>query len=732
VNILLLTPPSTEPLARELADTHLSDSETRIIVTEPTAPDDEHDHKHAPFKRSNAYDAVDYVQTHRWPVEPAWIDTLLTLSRLRNTKPLRDELDRIASSSNELARDEFDNADFIIAFDNTAVLPLLHWSKPWAMIETTRLRSGNHASTPIAKLCRTLAPHLVHRAFTPGAQRRSGSTTRALTRSRLESAISQLPPILSDENSSATRAHHTTIQKRYELRYESSYADEYDDLYHAAIVYKRMDQRLAQLIADIAKDRSTPVRLLDLGCGPGSLVPALRERSDLNLDYVGVDLVPAMIHYARRKYPDEQFEVGDMEALDFPDNSFDIVLCSGVLHHLAELEPSMREIKRVLKPRAHFIAREPNEDNFAARYPTLAFAHLCLKHLFNASEGRRIYKEPDAHGFHRNFTPRTLVDELSEHMLVESLSTDLRVSYFYDNERSEHDYKPIAKLESTLDAHPGLNIVAVARNTKPGTAPQALETIDSLEHAPPPPLDHYTQLLALVERNLHRRGANLVPEHVLDDGIPGLLRHYRPKATLAISLTRADDKALNDTLGGLRFAGLTRRLSYQKKAPEHDTYDAVIICTDWDIDHPRFHDVVESCRDYGHFLIIPGGRAHTPPFNGVATFAARFKSKVIGLRNQFEPGGPIVVARRSTYTLVDVARALQLALQEHPQPGSEPLLERTEALIQQLRDSGVSAFYEYVPTEPIPPETEDNDPDEPENTIHTKPAPSPKAETPSR
>ena len=77
MNILLLTPPSSEPLARELAGAHLSDTDARIIVTEPTAPDDEHDHKQH-FNRNKQHNLQnvnhfvdqqcnDYQNQHRAP-----------------------------------------------------------------------------------------------------------------------------------------------------------------------------------------------------------------------------------------------------------------------------------------------------------------------------------------------------------------------------------------------------------------------------------------------------------------------------------------------------------------------------------------------------------------------------------------------------------------------------------------------------------------------------------------
>jgi ubiquinone/menaquinone biosynthesis C-methylase UbiE len=51
---------------------------------------------------------------------------------------------------------------------------------------------------------------------------------------------------------------------------------------------------------------------------------------------------------------------GDFHQLDFPNNHFDFVVCSAVLHHAANIVQVLREAKRVLKPGGQFVAiREP-------------------------------------------------------------------------------------------------------------------------------------------------------------------------------------------------------------------------------------------------------------------------------------------------------------------------------------------------------------------------------------
>lgn len=74
-------------------------------------------------------------------------------------------------------------------------------------------------------------------------------------------------------------------------------------------------------------------RVLDLGCGPAAILPLLKE-----VTYIGIDLNPAHISSAQLAHGDRgTFHVGDFthRRLDLGE-SFDIVLCIGLLHHLED------------------------------------------------------------------------------------------------------------------------------------------------------------------------------------------------------------------------------------------------------------------------------------------------------------------------------------------------------------------------------------------------------------
>ena len=84
--------------------------------------------------------------------------------------------------------------------------------------------------------------------------------------------------------------------------------------------------------------------VLEIGCGTGDLLHALRPRRGL-----GIDLSPRMVEIARRKYPDLEFSVGDVEVLDIEER-FDYVLLSDLVGHLDDVWLAFRNLHRVCHP----------------------------------------------------------------------------------------------------------------------------------------------------------------------------------------------------------------------------------------------------------------------------------------------------------------------------------------------------------------------------------------------
>jgi ubiquinone/menaquinone biosynthesis C-methylase UbiE len=92
-------------------------------------------------------------------------------------------------------------------------------------------------------------------------------------------------------------------------------------------------------------------RILDVGCGAGALLAALRERGAV---VVGIDKSSGMLELARRRLGDDaDLRVAELgNPLPFADGTFDDVTASLVLHYLEDWGPALRDTARAQARRA--------------------------------------------------------------------------------------------------------------------------------------------------------------------------------------------------------------------------------------------------------------------------------------------------------------------------------------------------------------------------------------------
>lgn len=103
---------------------------------------------------------------------------------------------------------------------------------------------------------------------------------------------------------------------------------------------------------------------LDVGCGPGTDLPALAERAGR---VVGVDVEPAMVEEARRRTAGRTVEVllGDAHALPVADDSVDRARVDRVLHQVEDPSGALAELRRVLRPGGRAVLAQPDWETLA-------------------------------------------------------------------------------------------------------------------------------------------------------------------------------------------------------------------------------------------------------------------------------------------------------------------------------------------------------------------------------
>lgn len=151
-------------------------------------------------------------------------------------------------------------------------------------------------------------------------------------------------------------------------------------------------------------------RVLDVGCASGDLTFALALAGART---IGVDLTKGMVARAEARRRDAPptlreaaaraaFLVADAERIPFPDGSFDLVTCIGVLEYVPDDAKGVRELFRVLKPGGRLVITAPH------RHSPALWLELGLFRLAG------LFKKREPQSFHRNYTAARLAGLLRD------------------------------------------------------------------------------------------------------------------------------------------------------------------------------------------------------------------------------------------------------------------------------------------------------------------------------
>lgn len=123
------------------------------------------------------------------------------------------------------------------------------------------------------------------------------------------------------------------------------------------------------------------LKILDYGCGRGEIVVAGRKE--------GLDIYGSDIFYEGDRICIEELKknnlLGDAileienNRIPFPDEMFDLVISNQVFEHVEDLEKTLSEIYRVMKPGAFFISRFPTKEIFFEGHIGIPFCHWFSK-----------------------------------------------------------------------------------------------------------------------------------------------------------------------------------------------------------------------------------------------------------------------------------------------------------------------------------------------------------------
>lgn len=121
--------------------------------------------------------------------------------------------------------------------------------------------------------------------------------------------------------------------------------------------YWRAWSQVPDLTADIPyaleSIRSSDARVLDVPCGRGRLLKAIRRKAP-GAALFGMDINAEMVALARGALPDAHVQVASVYAIPFDDRRFDVVLCHESFMHFDEPAAALSELCRVSRDRVYF------------------------------------------------------------------------------------------------------------------------------------------------------------------------------------------------------------------------------------------------------------------------------------------------------------------------------------------------------------------------------------------
>ena len=111
-------------------------------------------------------------------------------------------------------------------------------------------------------------------------------------------------------------------------------------------------------LANTINLREDNVVVLDVACGNGTLLGELSKKANIQAN--GIDISENMIHAAKMRYPNMNFEVKPCCPLEWSNESIDIITICCAFHHFDNPQGFVNECKRVLKKNGTVYIAEPN------------------------------------------------------------------------------------------------------------------------------------------------------------------------------------------------------------------------------------------------------------------------------------------------------------------------------------------------------------------------------------
>ena len=104
-------------------------------------------------------------------------------------------------------------------------------------------------------------------------------------------------------------------------------------------------------------------RVLDIGSGPGFLAAEMAAEVGPDGRVHGIDPSESMLVSARRRDAPVEYSTGDALALPFPDQHFDVAVCTQVYEYVEDIAAALTEARRVLRTGGRLLVLDTDWDS---------------------------------------------------------------------------------------------------------------------------------------------------------------------------------------------------------------------------------------------------------------------------------------------------------------------------------------------------------------------------------
>lgn len=158
-----------------------------------------------------------------------------------------------------------------------------------------------------------------------------------------------------------------------------------------------LTERNLYWIKTLLSYRLPPANVLELGCSHGGFVALMRQAG---YEASGLEMSPWVVSFARETF-DIPIYLGQVESLDLPDGSCDVIVLMDVLEHLSDPVMTMRHCIKLLKNDGFLLIQTPNFQEHKSYEEMLsskdAFLDMLISdehlYLFSQNSVRRLFQQ---------------------------------------------------------------------------------------------------------------------------------------------------------------------------------------------------------------------------------------------------------------------------------------------------------------------------------------------------